>query len=190
MDEKDREVFYEEAEKKGFLNWRSGSTPTSPCLDIYSVTVATIKSKSLSIMILINETEENKTVETLGLVDSGAGGQFIDQNYTQQKGFKTKKLDEPIMAFNVDGTKNKRGTITSFVDLMIKINERWMNLQLLITGLGKRKIILGFPWLNEHNPDINWRTREFSWRQRRPLRIKRRSFEDLHPVNHWHRQRN
>ena len=57
-----------------------------------------------------------------------------------------------------------------------------MNLQLLITGLGKQKIILGFPWLNEHNPDINWRTGEFSWRQRRPLRIKRRNLEGPHPM--------
>jgi hypothetical protein len=66
------------------------------------------------------------------------------------------------MAYNVDGTKNKRGTITSFVKLKIKINERQMNLRLLVTGLGKQKIILGFPWLNEHNPDINWRTGKFS----------------------------
>ena len=80
----------------------------------------------------------------------------------------------------MDGTKNKQGTITSFADLTVKIDERWMNLRLLITGLGKQKIILGFPWLNEHNPDINWRTGEFSWRQRRPLRIMRRSFEGLH----------
>ena len=57
-----------------------------------------------------------------------------------------------------------------------------MNLQLLIMGLGKQKIILGFPWLNEHNPDINWRTGKFSWRPRRPLKIKRRNLENLHPV--------
>ena len=43
-------------------------------MDIHSVIVATIKSKSLSIPILINETEKNETVEILGLVDSGAGG--------------------------------------------------------------------------------------------------------------------
>ena len=106
-------------------------------------------------MIFINNTEKDETVEILGLVDSGAGGQFIDQNYTRQKGYKTRNLEEPIIAYNVDGTKNKRGTITSFVDLTVKINERWMNPRLLITGLGKQKIILGFPWLNEHNPNIN-----------------------------------
>ena len=164
------------------MNWRNGSTSISPYIDIHSVTVATIKSISLSIPILINETEKNETVEILGLVDSGAGGQFIDQNYTRQKVYKTRKLEEPMIAYNVDGTRNKRGTITSFVDLTVKINKRWMNLRLLITGLGKQKIILGFPWLNEHNPDINWRTGKFSWRPRRPLKIKRRNLENLHPV--------
>jgi hypothetical protein len=32
------------------------------------------------------------------------------------------KLDEPLMAYNVDGTENKRGKITSFVDLAMTIN--------------------------------------------------------------------
>ena len=51
-----------------------------------------------------------------------------------------------------------------------------MNTQLLVTGLGKERIILGFPWLNKHNPDIDWKSGEISWRQqRRKLIIKRSS---------------
>ena len=34
----------------------------------------------------------------------------------------------------------------------------------MVTGLGKQQIILGFPWLREQNPDINWQTSEFKWR--------------------------
>ena len=36
----------------------------------------------------------------------------------------------------------------------------------MITGLGKQQMILGFPWLREQNPDINWQTGEFKWRPR------------------------
>jgi hypothetical protein len=152
-------------------------------LDIYSVTVATIKSKSLSIPISINCAERNKSVETLGLVDSGAGGMFIDQNYARSSGFNIQELDEPLIARNVDGTENKHGKITSFVDLLLEIGGRTTNTRLLVTGLGKQKIILGFPWLNEHNPDINWGTGNFSWRernnnQRRFLKIKRNLVKD------------
>ena len=35
---------------------------------------------------------------------------------------------------------------------------------MLVTGLGKQQIILGFPWLREQNPDINWQTSKFKWR--------------------------
>jgi hypothetical protein len=74
----------------------------------------------------------------------------------------------------VDGTKNKTGLITSFVILNLTINGKEMATELMVTGLGKQKIILGFPWLNEHNPDIDWKTGKFTWRTtRRPLKIKR-----------------
>jgi hypothetical protein len=120
---------------------------------------------------MCGEKEEN--VETLALIDSGAGGTFIDQNYAKNSGFKIQKLNQPLKARNVDGTENKRGKITSFVDLRINVNGRSMDVRLLITGLGNQRIILGFPWLNEHNPDINWKTGEFTWRIKRPLKIKR-----------------
>jgi hypothetical protein len=124
-----------------------------------------------------------KNVETLGLIDSGAGGKFIDQNYARMAGFKIHKLDTPLRAYNVDGTENKRGTIKTYVKLDLEINGRTTATELLVTGLGKERIILGFPWLSEHNPDINWKTGEFSWREtkkRRYLRNVRR--RKPHPV--------
>ena len=106
-----------------------------------------IKSNSLSIPISIENAERNENVETLGLIDSGAGGEFIDQNYVKNAGFKTQLLDEPIMARNVDGTENKKGKITSFVNLKLTINGQTNTTRLLVTGLGKQRIILGFPWI-------------------------------------------
>ena len=147
----------------------------------FSVTLATIKSNSLSIPISIKCAGKNKSVETLGLIDSGAGGKFIDQNYTKKAGFKTQLLDEPILARNIDGTENKKGKITSFVDLKLTINGRMNLTRLLVTGLGKQRVILGFPWLNQHNPDIDWKTGKFAWR-RRPLKIKR--YHDSPPPAH------
>ena len=35
--------------------------------------------------------------------------------------------------------------------------------RLLVTELGRQKIILGFPWLREQNPDINGKSGEFKW---------------------------
>ena len=127
----------------------------SPTLNIYSVVTAHIVSKSIQILILIKSDNEKESVETLSLIDSGAGGEFIDQNYAKKSGYKIKKLDKLLQALNVDGTRSKWGTITSFIELTVKINRRQMDLQLLVTGLGKQKIILSFPWLHKQNTDLN-----------------------------------
>ena len=37
-----------------------------------------------------------------------------------------------------------------------------------MTGLGKQKVILGFPWLNKHNLIIDWKKGEIKWQ---PLKI-------------------
>ena len=69
----------------------------SPVLDIFSTTLAMMKSNSLSIPIIMN-CKKNKTVETLALIDSGAGGKFIDQNYAKESSFTLKNFKEPLMA--------------------------------------------------------------------------------------------
>ena len=140
-----------------------------------------IKSNSFPIPISIKNAERNENIKTLGLIDSGAGGEFIDQNYVKSTSFKTQLLDEPIMARNVDGTENKKGKITSFVNLKLTINGQTNTTRLLITGLGKQRIILGFPCLNKRNPNIDWKTGKFEWRQR-PLKIKR-YHDSSHPLS-------
>ena len=83
----------------------------SPCLNIYSVTLAKISKNSIFIPIDISLSKQ--IVKTL--IDCGAGGMFIDQNFTKK--FQIKNLKKLIKAFNVDGTENKKGAIKSHVDL-------------------------------------------------------------------------
>jgi len=111
-----------------------------------------------------NEKSEISKVETNALIDSGAEGEFIDQNYARKLGIKRTALEEPIKVLNVDGTQNKQGTITHYAELDLQIGERIKRQRLYITGLGKQKIILGFTWLHQMNPDINWQTGEIRWR--------------------------
>ena len=46
------------------------------------------------------------------MIDYGAEGAFIDQNFT--KNFEQKKLDHPLTAKNLDGMINKKGTIKKY----------------------------------------------------------------------------
>ena len=65
-------------------------------------------------------------------------------------------MEHPIEVFNVDGTPNKRGTITKYTRLDLTINGRTQPHNLFVTGLGKQKIILGYPWFKQNNPEIDW----------------------------------
>ena len=58
--------------------------------------------------------------------------------------------------------------IKSYVDLEFQIEHKKFKEQFYVTGLGKQKIILGFPWLHKHNPIIDWKKWEIKWQ---PLKI-------------------
>jgi hypothetical protein len=72
-------------------------------------------------------------------------------------------LKYPIEVFNVDGTPNKQGTITKYTWLDLTINRQTWTHNLLVTGLGKQKNILGYPWFKQTNPDINWKECTLTW---------------------------
>ena len=92
----------------------------SPILDMYCITAENMQSNSLSIPVQICG-DTNQIVKTLALIDSGAGGKFIDQAYVWKLGIKAQKLEQPLIARNVDGMPNKKGKITSFVVLNLVI---------------------------------------------------------------------
>ena len=83
------------------------SMSASPILHIYSVTAAQIFNKN-SLFIPVALESEGKIIETLGLIDSGAGGKFIDQNFAKEERLETKDLEKPLVVYNVDGTLNKK----------------------------------------------------------------------------------
>jgi len=138
----------------------------SPQFDIHHVLVADMIENVMILPLLIsNHTRtSNKTIETEALIDSGAAGNFIDFNYTKRNDLPLVPLEKPITVYNVDGTENKKGTIQFKVDLPLEINRRKFRTELLVTGLGRQKVILGCPWLTEQNPIIDWKKGTMEWR--------------------------
>uniref|UniRef100_A0A0W0GCU5 Pro-pol protein n=1 Tax=Moniliophthora roreri TaxID=221103 RepID=A0A0W0GCU5_MONRR len=108
-------------------------------------------------------------VEGKALIDSGARGHFI----SEEEAWQTKKpwirLLKPIKVFNVDGTQNKTGWIMHLVTLDLHMGDKTMTETLLISGLGLEQFILGLPWLQEHNPDIDWVTRVIQFRPKQKI---------------------
>ena len=136
------------------------STPLPP-ICIQTMFSGSVNKISLSILLKIKTKTE--TVETHALLDSRAGGEFINQNYAKTLNQPLKTLDKQIPAINIDGTLNKKGTIKHYVNLEIELFGQLQTIRLLVTGLGKQKILLGFPWLQKNNPLINWQTGTFQW---------------------------
>ena len=106
--------------KSGFLIKRAVSTssPLSP-ICIQTMFSGSINKNSLSIPLKIKTEEE--TIEMHALLDSGAGGKFIDQNYAKTLKLPLKTLDKPIPAINIDGTLKKKRTIKHYINLEFEV---------------------------------------------------------------------
>ena len=71
----------------------------------------------------------------------------------------------PITVYNVDHTENKAGKIEAEVELTFSTFGRTMKAVFLVTALGQQGIILGLPWLEAENQDIDWKKRTLRWRE-------------------------
>jgi len=63
------------------------------------------------------DTQKEITVEAL--LDSRVTGLVISSEFARKKGFKLKKIENPIYVRNVDGTFNKEGPIENTVEVNI-----------------------------------------------------------------------
>ena len=104
-----------------------------------------------------------KDVETKALLDLGTGGVFISHEFAEKSGLETFPLKKLILVRNVDGTPNKKGTISHYVKGRLKINEREFETSFLIAGLGDESVILELPWLQKINLIIDWEKGTFEF---------------------------
>ncbi|KAG8220576.1 hypothetical protein J3R82DRAFT_2795, partial [Butyriboletus roseoflavus] len=63
--------------------------------------------------------QDGKIVGTQALIDSGATGCFISRRAVEKMGLPTWKLDNPVRAWNVDGTLNQSGTIKERTNIVL-----------------------------------------------------------------------
>jgi hypothetical protein len=57
---------------------------------------------------------------------------------------------------NVDGTTNQTGLIQHYYDFKLQMGDHEAIQRFYIGGIRTDRFILGFPWLQEFNPNINW----------------------------------
>jgi len=103
----------------------------------------------------IRTTDTSKLHSIKVLLDSGATGSFIDRDFVCLKRINTQTLSHNIPVFNVDGSPNKTGQISEVVDILLHYKTHSERMLLVVSGLGKQSLILGYNWLKDHNPKVD-----------------------------------
>jgi len=113
------------------------------------------------------DTHEGVTVKVL--LDSGTTWMFMDREIAKRYDFKMIKLERLLKVKNVDGTENSGGNITHQVEVNVFYKNHVERMRMDMCNLGKTEVILGIPWLQVHNPEINWETGEVKMTRCPPL---------------------
>ena len=94
-----------------------------------------------------------KGVQTL--IDSGAETNVIDWRTVQQFNIPTR----PVRNWTLRGVMGATDEVVSKItSLHVRIWGKELRVQAYVTNLGNwERLILGMPWMQEHNPIINWR---------------------------------
>ena len=108
----------------------------------------------------VSTTDTSKVHSIKALLDSGAMGNFIYRDLVRTKGINTWSISCPILVYNVDGSPNEAGQISEVVDIVLRYKTHSERMLLAISSLGRQNMILGYTWLKDHNPEVNWQTRE------------------------------
>jgi len=75
--------------------------------------------REMTVKIRLKQEEQEEGVVTEALLDSGATGLVMSEEFTRKHKFKRTKLERPIYVRNVDGTLNYAGPIVDTVEVEI-----------------------------------------------------------------------
>ena len=125
-------------------------------LKINAVLTPYALTKHLSVPVHINKAEKSH----LALVDSGAMGNFIHENLVTELNL-TRMPRRTLPLMDVKGLKI--GLLEFQVKLTMRIGSHEEHLVLDMAPIGSHRLILGLPWLEAHDPTIQWSTGHFQF---------------------------
>ena len=123
---------------------------------LLSISALDARGTSLLLPVEIGTTDTSELHSVKALLDSGATGSFTDRDFIRSKGINTRTLSRNIPVFNVDGSPNEAGQISEVVDVLLRYQTHSERMLLAVSGLGKQSLILGYNWLKDHNPKVDW----------------------------------
>jgi len=123
---------------------------------LLSISALDARGTSLLLPVEIRTTDTSELHSVEALLDCGATGSLIDRDFVRAKGINTWTLSHNIPVFNVNGSPNEAGQISEVVNVVLHYKTHSERMLLAVSGLGKQNLILGYDWLKDHNPKIDW----------------------------------
>ena len=114
-------------------------------------------------MIKVNLHGNYESVSMNAMIDPGATEDCIDKRICDKHQITTKMAERPRGIYLADGNLSETGPIkqTAVVPMEIGGHKELATLQ--VTNLQNYEIILGMPWLKEHNPKIDWEEQKITF---------------------------
>jgi len=127
---------------------------------LFLISALDVQGTSLLLPVEIGTMNTSELHSIKALLDCGATGSFIDRDFICLKEINTQTLLRNIPVFNVNSSPNKAEQISKVVDILLYYKTHSKRMLLAISRLGKQSLILGYDWLKDHNPKIDWEKEE------------------------------
>ncbi|KAL0168456.1 hypothetical protein M9458_036678, partial [Cirrhinus mrigala] len=136
------------------------SCPTCPSHKTAAVSSGFHSPSCIEIPIILKFS--SKVVHATALVDSGAAGNFIDREFARTHSIPLVPCASHLAVAAVDGRPLGSGQIQHTTDDLILCAGalHTETIHLFVLSTSQNPIILGFPWLEKHNPVISWTERQ------------------------------
>ena len=113
------------------------------------------------------------------MIDSGASGNFISTSFVQRNGIATRQKKDGGYELMVADGSSLSVVDSETMPLILAIQQHHENVCLDVVDMASHDVVMGTPWLEKHNPLVDWR--------KRVLKFERCGcVTDIHPI---HRQR-
>ena len=111
-------------------------------------------------------TKSTPLVHVLALLNSKANSCFMDRNFAQAHQISLIKLPRPASVVVIDGRPiASRNIIEESEPFNIVLDNLACVVSFNIISILEHPIVLGLPWFELHNPDIDWRTTKIRYQQ-------------------------
>ena len=127
---------------------------------LFLISTLDVRGTSLLLPVEIGTMDISELHSVKTLLDCRATKSFIDRDFVCLKGMNTQTLSCNIPVFNVDSSPNEAGQISEVVDVVLYYKTHSERMLLAVSGLRKQSLILGYDWLKDHNPRIDWEKEE------------------------------